>query len=54
MQDVREKFQDCHFNPELDLNLRNKLVKVICLEHGCYGVEIWTLRKVDQKWLESL
>ena len=52
--------QDCHgkniicqkkslFTGKLGLNLRKKLVKCRTL----YGAEIWTLRKVDKKYLES-
>jgi hypothetical protein len=39
------------FVSELDLNLRKKLVK--CYIWSFYGAETWTLRKVDQKYLES-
>jgi hypothetical protein len=38
---------------KLDLNLRKKLVKCYILIIALYGAETWTLRKVDQKYLES-
>jgi len=37
----------------LDLELRKKLVKCYILSIVLYGAETWTLRKVDQKYLES-
>jgi hypothetical protein len=37
----------------LDLNLRNKLVKCGIWSIVLYGAETWTLRKLDQKYLES-
>jgi hypothetical protein len=36
-----------------DLNLRKKLVKCYIGSIALYGAGIWTLRKVDQKFLES-
>jgi hypothetical protein len=42
----------CHH--KWDLNLRKKLVKCYIWSIALYGAETWTLRKVDQKYLESL
>jgi hypothetical protein len=41
------------FTSKLDLNLRKKLANCYILSIALYGVETWTLRKVDQKHLES-
>jgi hypothetical protein len=41
------------FTSKLDLNLRKKLVKCYIWSITLYGAETWTLRKVDQKYLES-
>jgi len=41
------------FTSKLGLNLRNKLVKCYVWRTTCYGAENWTLRNVDQKYLES-
>jgi hypothetical protein len=41
------------FTSKLDLNLRKKLAKHYIWSTALYGAEIWTLRKVDQKYLES-
>jgi hypothetical protein len=41
------------FTSTLDFNLRKKLVKCRIWSIALYGVENWTLRKVDQKYLES-
>jgi hypothetical protein len=38
---------------KLDLNLRKKLVKCYILSTALYRAEAWTLRKVDEKYLES-
>jgi hypothetical protein len=38
---------------KLDINLRKKLVKCYICSIALYGAEKWTLRKVDQKYLES-
>jgi hypothetical protein len=38
---------------KLDLNLRKKLVTSYICSIALYGAETWTLRKVDQKYLES-
>jgi hypothetical protein len=38
---------------KLDLNLRKKLVKCYIWSIALYGAETWTLRKVDQNYLES-
>ena len=42
------------FTSKLDLNLRKKLVKCYILSMALYGVEAWTFRAADQKYLESL
>jgi hypothetical protein len=41
------------FTRKLDLNLRKKLVKCYIWSIVLYGAETWTLRKVDQKYLEN-
>jgi hypothetical protein len=41
------------FTSRLDLNLRNKVVKCHIWSIALYGGETWTLRKVDQKYLEG-
>jgi hypothetical protein len=41
------------FTSKLDLNLRKKLVKCYLWNIALYGAETWTLRKVDQKYLQS-
>jgi hypothetical protein len=41
------------FTSKLDLNLRKKVVKCYIWSTAVYGAETWTLRKVDQKYLES-
>jgi hypothetical protein len=41
------------FTSKLELNLRKKLVKCYIWSIALYGAETWTLRKVDQKYLES-
>jgi hypothetical protein len=38
----------------MEINLRKELVKCHIWSIALYGAEIWTLRKVDQKYLESL
>jgi hypothetical protein len=40
------------FTSKLDLNLRKKLVKCYIWSIALYDAEKWTLRKVDQKYLE--
>jgi uncharacterized protein (DUF488 family) len=42
-----------HFTSKLDLNLRKKLAKRYIWSTVLYGTETWTLRKIDQKRLES-
>jgi hypothetical protein len=37
----------------LYLNLRKKLIKCYICSTALYGAETWTLRKFDQKYLES-
>ena len=41
------------FTSKLNLNLRKKLVKCCIWSTALYGAEIWTLQKVDQKYLKS-
>jgi hypothetical protein len=41
------------FSSKLDLKLRKKLVKCYIWSIAFYGAETWTLRKVNQKYLES-
>jgi hypothetical protein len=41
------------FTSKLDLNLRKKLVKCYIGSINLYGAETWTLRKLDQKYVES-
>jgi hypothetical protein len=42
-----------HFTSKLDLNLRKKLGKCYILSIALYDAETWTLREIDQKYLES-
>jgi hypothetical protein len=41
------------FTNKLDLNLRKKLVKCCIWNMALHCAEIWTLRKVGQKYAES-
>jgi hypothetical protein len=41
------------FIGKLYLNLRKKLVKLCICCIAMYGTETWTLKEVDQKYLES-
>jgi len=41
------------FTSTLNLNLRKKLVNCKIWSMALYGVETWTLRAADQKYLES-
>jgi hypothetical protein len=41
------------FTSTLGLELRKKLVKCYVWSIALYGAETWTLRAVDQKYLES-
>jgi hypothetical protein len=41
------------FTSKLDLELRKKLVVCYIWSIALYGAETWTLRKLDQKYLES-
>jgi hypothetical protein len=41
------------FTSTFGLNLRNKLVKCYVWSTALYGAETWTLRKLDQKYLEN-
>ena len=45
--------QNTLFSNKLDLNVKRKLVKCCIWSIVLCGVEIWTLRTVDQKYLES-
>ena len=40
------------FTSTLDLELRKRLVKCYIWSISLYGAETWTLRAVDQKYLE--
>jgi hypothetical protein len=42
------------FTSKLDLELWKHLVKFYVWSIALYGAETWTLRKLDQKYLESL
>jgi len=35
------------------LKFKEEISKLLNLEHSLYDAEIWTIRKVDQKYLES-
>jgi hypothetical protein len=41
------------YTNKLDLNIRKKPVKCYIWSIALYGAETWTLRKVDQQYLES-
>ena len=41
------------FTIKLDLNLKKKVVQCYIWSKALYSAESWTLRKVDQKYLES-
>jgi len=41
------------FHHQTGLNLRKKLAKCYIWSRALYGAKMWTLRKVDQKYLES-
>jgi hypothetical protein len=41
------------FTNKFDSNLRKKLVKCYIRNIALYGTETWTVRKVDNKYLES-
>jgi hypothetical protein len=41
------------FSSRLDFNIRKKLVKCYIWSIASYGAETWTLRNVDQKYMES-
>jgi len=41
------------FTSTLDLKLRKKLVKCYIWSTALYGAETWTIRTVEQKYLES-
>jgi hypothetical protein len=40
------------FTSKLELNLKDKLINSYIRSIACYGAENWTLRKVDQKYLD--
>jgi hypothetical protein len=40
------------FFTELNFNLRGKASKLLLREHSFIGAEIWTLKKVDQKYTQ--
>jgi len=42
------------YGSKLDSDLRKKLVKCYIWSTALYGAGTWTLREVDQKYLESL
>jgi hypothetical protein len=42
-----------HFTNRLDVYLRKKLVKCYNWSRALCGAETWTLRRADQKYLES-
>jgi hypothetical protein len=42
------------FTSKLNSKLRKKLVKCYIWNKALYVAETWTLRKVDQKYLESI
>ena len=41
------------FTSKMDLSVRKKLVKCYIWSMAFYGTKTWTLRAVDQKYLES-
>jgi hypothetical protein len=41
------------FTIKMDLELRKKLVNCYICSIALYGAEMWTLRAVDQKHMES-
>jgi hypothetical protein len=41
------------FTTKLELHLKNKLLKCYIWSVALYGAETWTLRKLDQIYLES-
>jgi len=41
------------FTSNLELNLRKELLNCYIWSMALYGAETWTLRAVDQKYLES-
>jgi len=50
---TKAAFNKVFFTSKLDLNLRMYLVKCYILSTAVCGAEIWTLQKVEQKYLES-
>jgi hypothetical protein len=50
---VRKKKQNI-FTRELDIKLKNKLVKCCIWIIDFFGAESWILRKVDHKYLENV
>jgi len=49
----KKKKKKTLFTSKLDLNLRKKLITCYIWSMAFYGAETWTLRAVDQKYLES-
>jgi hypothetical protein len=41
------------FATKLDLNVKEETSKLLTLELRLHGAETWTLRKIDQKYMES-
>jgi len=53
MQDVHVKLPwEIRSHQQIGLKFKEDS-QVLHLEHNFYGAEIWTLRKIDQKYLES-
>jgi hypothetical protein len=40
------------FHQQIGFKFKEETSKVLHLEHSLYGTETWTLRKIDQKYLE--
>jgi hypothetical protein len=53
MEKAAFKKKKAFYTSKVDLNLKKKLVKYCIWSTPLYGAEIWTLWKVDQKYLES-
>jgi len=41
------------FSCKMELNLRRKVLKCYIWSTGVFGAKIWTLRKVDNEYLEK-
>jgi hypothetical protein len=46
--------RESYFHQQIGLKCKEKLVKCYIWSRAVYGAETWTLRKTDQKYLESL